>query len=227
VRAVLFDLDDTLYPEIEFVHSGFRAVAAAMAETFGGTPEAVAAALERTLEAEGRGAVFDRALARRNAWSEGRVLRALWIYRTHAPSISLWPSAVRVLERLRRSGIRTGVLTDGMGSVQRRKIEALGLDALVDAVVCSDELGPGRGKPHGAGYVVLLETLGIGPRDAAYVGNDAAKDFVWPNRSGMLSVELRRPGFAPLEVPETHRAKRIVSSLDELEATVAEALHED
>lgn len=225
MKAVLFDLDDTLYPEIDFVRGGLRAAAASLAESVGGVAAEIAAELERTLEERGRGDAFDEVLRRRGAWRETRVLRALHAYRSHVPSIALYPDAGRALERLRRSGIRTGVLTDGMGSVQRRKIEALGLDGRVDAVVCSDELGRDRWKPSGAGYLVLLDLLGAEATEAAYVGNDATKDFVWPNRAGMLSVEVRRRGVASLDVPESHRARRVLRSLDELEALVAEAVH--
>ena len=62
-RALLIDLDDTLYDEGDYVRSGFRVVAARLALLFPGTSEArIYQSMLTELNANGRGKVFDRAL---------------------------------------------------------------------------------------------------------------------------------------------------------------------
>lgn len=219
--AVLFDLDDTLYPERQFVASGFRAVAGFLAERFRLDAEEVRRRLTAILAAEGRGRVFDRLLADLGLGAADLVTTLVYVYRSHRPAIAL-PAATReVLAHLRGAGWRLGVVTDGMGSVQRRKIEALGVEALVDAVVCTDELGPGAWKPDPRGYRVALELLGASLGGAIYVGDNPEKDFRWPNGAGMVTVQLLTSGRDPATVPPADRAAHVLGELGELPPLLA------
>jgi putative hydrolase of the HAD superfamily len=194
VKAVLFDLDDTLYPERTFVESGFRAVSRFLATRHDLQEDRVAARMLEILDAEGRGKVFDRVLEEAGLLSEWRVRLLLHVYRTHRPTISLFEDVVPSLTKLRERGVWLGIVTDGMASVQRRKMSALGIERYVDVVVCSDELGPEGWKPSPVAFQAALELLEIAPEEAAYVGDNVLKDFAGPNRLGMLSVVIRRPG---------------------------------
>jgi putative hydrolase of the HAD superfamily len=189
MKAVLFDLDQTLYPESEFVRSGFRAVAAYLVARCGGTVAGWAEEMESVLWREGRRGVFDY-LNRTNDWG-GRVSVAtlVQIYRTHAPSLRLHTDAAELLEALH---LPLGLVTDGHATVQHRKVAALGLEARFAAVVCTADIGAHAEKPSEIGYRVCLEQLGVAPQDAAYVGDDAAKDFAAPRALGMRTVRVVR-----------------------------------
>lgn len=218
LSAVLFDLDDTLYPELEFVRGGFRAVAAWLAPRIGAGEADLYEEMLAVLGREGRGKVFDAVLRSRNALAEDRVRACLWVYRSHRPALSLYADAAPVLARLRQAGMRLSIVTDGMGAVQQAKVDALGLASLVDAVVCSDLLGPDGSKPAGHAYVVALEAIGAKAADAAYVGDNPRKDFLWPNANGMKSIRIRRAGAAPdpTDLPAGARARYEIATLSEL-----------
>lgn len=218
VHAVLFDLDDTLYPEMDFVRGAMGAVAAWMAPRVGAPPAAVLDRLSRVLDAEGRGAVFNRVLDSYGALTEDRVRACLHAYRAHRPALRLHDDADAALACLRRAGIRLGIVTDGEAVVQRAKVDALGLEARVDAVVLSDLLGTAAWKPAGDAYRVALECLGAAPQAAVYVGDNPVKDFVWPNAHGMRTVLVRRGTQRPPEVPPDHRARFEVRDLRDLPA---------
>lgn len=143
MKAVLFDLDDTLYPERTFVDSGFRAVARVLADRSARSEPELFARMQQILETQGRGYVFDTILAETElaARTEDDVRLLLYVYRSHRPRIALSTDALPVLRTLRAAGYRLGVVTDGAGTVQRNKIAALGLDPHVDAIVCTDEIG--------------------------------------------------------------------------------------
>lgn len=213
MRAVLFDLDQTLYPEADYVRSGFRAVAAFLVERCGGTATAWAEEMESVLWAEGRSGVFDR-LHERHGWGV-RVspLAMVHVYRTHVPKLRLHADAAALLDELDRP---LGLVTDGHATVQHRKIAALGLATRMDAVVCTADLGSPAAKPAVAGFRVCLERLGIEPRHAVYVGDDLAKDFAGPRALGMRTVRVVRQvesGFGWVTPGEPVEADCVVDDL--------------
>ena len=190
-RVIVFDLDDTLYAERDYVTSGFRRVGRWLEERHG--LAGCAAELLADLERGRRRGAFDRLLARRGL-SGNLVPELLAVFRDHRPAIGLRPGMRDLLVGLRGSR-PLGVLTDGPLESQRRKIEALGLESLVDAIVVNDELGVGHWKPSTSGFERIEPPLsGLPGRPAAgfcYVGDNPAKDFVAARRRGWLTIELR------------------------------------
>lgn len=192
IKAVLFDMDDTLYDEHTFVSSGFRAVAAYLSNRFHVNEQSIFSAMIEVFSTEGRGKVFDKALERYGLYHPRLVDELVSIYRLHQPQIALCPDVVPAFRELKRQGAKLGIVTDGLHSVQKRKVAALGLTALVDVIIYTDELGHDYWKPHPAGFQHAMETLALKPTEGAYVGNDPARDFAGPNSIGMLTIHLQR-----------------------------------
>ena len=190
IKAILFDLDDTLYQERTYVESGFAAVAVHLAQRFGFSPEAVLAEMIQLLEREGRGRIFDRVLTSRGRYTLDLVQECVALYRGHAPQIRLEPTSRTVLGQLRRWGLKLGVLTDGLLVMQQQKVLALGLAELVDATVYTDDLGPSCHKPHPAGFHCLLERVRAQPAEVLFVGNDPVKDVAGAQAVGIEAVHL-------------------------------------
>src|SRR3989440_5414076 len=225
-RAVVLDLDDTLYSEEAYVRSGFRAVAARAQETLG-VPAAEAETELVALFEEGvRGDTFDRWLAARGLGGEVAVGDLVAAYRAHAPEIAPFPEARALLRRLRADGSAVGLLSDGDPAVQGRKLDALGLRDAFDAIVVTGELGPDAAKPSPRGFEEVLRALGDAlPGEAVYVSDNPAKDFVGARRAGMRSIRVRRPDgiYADLE-PKTpeHAPDAEVSGLEGVVGALAE-----
>ncbi len=204
-RAVVLDLDDTLYPEEAYVRSGFRAVAARAQETLGVPAAEAEAELVALFEQGVRGDTFDRWLASRGLGADVAVRDLVAAYRGHAPDIDPFPDAAPLLGRLRADGCAVGLLSDGDPAVQDAKLDALGLRDAFDAIVVTGELGPDAGKPSPRGFEEVLRRLGGRlPAASVYVSDNPAKDFVGARRAGMRSIRVRRPGgiYVALE-PET------------------------
>jgi putative hydrolase of the HAD superfamily len=195
IKAVLFDLDDTLYDESTFVASGFRTVAAHLADRFGVDKQEAFSAMMAVLTTEGRGKVFDQVLERYGLYSSQLVAELVNMYRSHLPEISLYPDVRPTFQALREYGARLGIITDGLHVVQKRKVAALGLQDLVDIMVYTDELGQEYWKPRSAAFQRAVVMLGVQPGEAVYVGNDPAKDFAGPNSIGMFTIHLCRNGI--------------------------------
>lgn len=181
LRGVIFDLDDTLYLERDYVRSGFRAVS----DLLGGGYEG---RLWEHFEA-GRPAI-DALLA--GLGREGKHDEALKAYRSHRPNIRLCPDAIQVLNELKDKGVKVGIITDGRPEGQRAKLDTLGLWDMVDDIIITDELGgPQFRKPCDIAFRVMQRRWRIPFESMAYVGDNPAKDFQAPRQLGMKCVWYR------------------------------------
>ena len=181
MKAVLFDLDDTLYPEMEFVKSGFRVVARYLSERYNLDEKVLFAQLLHILQTDGRGKVFDTLLVEQGLYTDDLVKLLVYLYHSHQPSIRVYEEVLPTLERLRHYGVHLGLVTDGMASVQRNKIRALGLEDSLDVIICTDEIGKDCWKPSTVPFKIALDLLRCSPSEAVYVGDDPSKDFLAPN----------------------------------------------
>lgn len=195
MKAILFDLDDTLYDEKTYVASGFRAVARDLESEIGMSWNRLAEEMMSILEAEGRGRVFDLVLQRHATHCKERVLELVELYRHHQPNIQPYPDVLPVLEGLQRNGYLLGLITNGFHVMQKRKVDALGVAQHMDTLVYPDELGSDRWKPHPAGFLKGLDELAVSPERAMYIGNDPEKDVEPAREVGMIPVQMCRPGL--------------------------------
>ena len=90
----------------------------------------------------------------------------------------------------RQAGVRTAVLTNGVGEQQWRKLRALGVDGQVEFVVALDDLGVG--KPDPRVYAEACRRFGLPPEQVVYVGDDVARDAVGATACGLTGVWLDR-----------------------------------
>jgi putative hydrolase of the HAD superfamily len=190
IAAVLFDLDDTLFLQAEWLSGAWSAVAAT-AQAEGLDSAALLDALV-AIAAEGsdRGRIIDRALAAVGA--EGiDVAPLLASFRAHAPeTLPLLPGVRDGLDELRRQ-VPIGLVSDGDPSIQGAKLRALGLADAFDVVVLSDELGRELRKPHPAPFLAALEALGVEPGTAVFVGDRPAKDVAGAIAVGMRAIRVQ------------------------------------
>lgn len=207
---IVFDLDDTLYPERDFAISGFRAVGIWLGrDDF--------ADRCRTLFDDGcRGDIFDRALA--GSGLSVRMEALVEVYRDHDPRIRLCPDASRYL---RGHADRFGLITDGPERMQRNKIAALGLAAFCDQIIPTGQWPQGFSKPHPRAFQMIAGRAGR--RRCVYVADNAAKDFVTPNLMGWTTVQIIRPDRVHRGDPPTaaHAAHHRIDSLDHLDDLLA------
>jgi len=185
-RGLVFDLDDTLYPERRFALSGFRAVADHVAETFGSNRCAVFQSLWRSLRAGRRASGFQVA-SDEFALPAGAVEAMRDVYRAHVPSLRLPASSRAVLARARASW-RVGILTNGLPDIQRRKVQALGVEDLVDAVVYAQETG--GGKPEAAAFRAICAALGVPVSQSVMTGDDPWCDIDGGRRAGLRVIRI-------------------------------------
>jgi HAD superfamily hydrolase (TIGR01549 family) len=179
IKGVIFDLDDTLYSEKEYVRSGYKAVSDYLG---GGYEEKL-----WSFFADGKPAI-DELL--KELGRETEKDKTVEIYRSHKPDIHLYPGVKKLIEELKMKGIKVGIITDGRPEGQRNKLEALGLE--VDDVIITDELGGIQfRKPCDIAFRILTIRWRMNPADIVYIGDNLEKDFQAPQQLGMKSIYFR------------------------------------
>ncbi|MCG6553505.1 MAG: HAD hydrolase-like protein [Candidatus Magnetominusculus sp. LBB02] len=216
-KAALFDLDDTLYREMDFVESGFGAVARFLAGHCSVKHDAIFDKAMNILKTSGRGRVFDKLLELLEISDKEMVAYLIYIYRTQRPDIAAYRDVIPVLEHLRVTGVKTGLITDGMAVVQQNKLSALGIAHLFDVIIYTDAIGAVYWKPSHVPFNMALKILGVPAADSVYVGDDPSKDFLAPNALGMKSVQITRGDAAPKPAPsgKGYAAEMTIDSMSE------------
>ena len=191
-KAVIFDLDDTLYEEFTFVKKGYELVARHLSPACGVSDEKLYKEMLVYYQSYGRQQLFDTMVRKYGINKPGLIQELLQQYREHKPSLRLYDDAVIVLRKLKAKGIKTGVITDGLKSVQLSKYQSLGLDEWIDQVIFTDDLGEGKAKPSLVPFQMMVEALGVIFQEACYIGDNPAKDFWGCNQLGMTTIRLKR-----------------------------------
>jgi putative hydrolase of the HAD superfamily len=230
VKALLFDLDDTL---LDYSGGADRSWTEACGACC--TPEGIDAAVLVATIAETRRWFWDDPARHRRervnmlgAWQHivefalerlGRPAPELAaaVARDYAArrraAMRLFPDSLACLTELRRRGIPLALVTNGDATQQWDKIERHDLARFFDAILVEGEFGVG--KPDEAVYRHVLKTLGMTPDEALMVGDHLEWDVGAPQRLGLTGVWMDRGGIG-LPHGSVVQPHRIIRSLDEL-----------
>jgi putative hydrolase of the HAD superfamily len=214
-RGLIVDLDDTLYPRRDFLLSGFSAVAAHAATVHHVDVVPLFATLERAL-GEGESSKALQRLCAEHALPNVDVQSLLQIFRDHTPTLTFDDDVAPALRRMRAAGWRIVILTNGLPSVQERKLAALGATALVDHVVYAEQFAP-KGKPAPDTFRQALSRLALPAARCVCVGDDPINDIAGARAVGLRTIRItRHTGFAP-----KREADAVARNFDEVPALAA------
>ncbi len=211
--VVVFDLDDTLYNEIDFLKSAYKEISANIALEANVSKETIYnEMLEYFSKKEN---VFEEIIVKYN--SSFSITELLSLYRNHKPQISLTRDKLKVLNFLKSKNFNLALLTDGRSVQQRNKIQALNLTQWFSEIVISEEFG--SEKPNVNNYKYFEDTFGDG--NYYYIADNIYKDFISPNKLKWKTVCLKDNGLnihkqKPSSVSEEYLAKYTINEFKEL-----------
>ncbi|MEO8882160.1 MAG: HAD family hydrolase [Devosia sp.] len=192
IKAVVFDLDETLILRSGAIRAFIKDQHARFASSLGGIRKAEYSA--RFLEMEKNGVVgkdvvypqFVKALGITGVSSD----TLLADYRkNYANFVDPSPGAIETVRALHRSGMRTGILTNGNAQVQNAKIDALGLRDVLDTIVISETAG--LKKPDPAIFALTVADLGVDAGSTLFVGDNPEVDIVGADNAGLQTCWFR------------------------------------
>lgn len=175
-KTFVFDLDDTLIPEIDYLKSAFLEIALVT------DPENKNLYDEMYQWYQNKENVF---LQLQKQYQNISILDLKNRYRNHFPNFNPMSENRELLIELKKKGHFLGLITDGFSVTQRNKIKALDIETLFDLIVISEEFG--SEKPNKANYSVFHQ---FGTHENYYIGDNVSKDFIAPNALGWTTVCL-------------------------------------
>ncbi|MCD6574540.1 HAD-IA family hydrolase [Candidatus Aerophobetes bacterium] len=219
IKAVLFDLDDTLYEEKKFIVSGFRKTAEYLSRKYKINSDRVFKILRDDFDGGLRRKNFDVLLKKLSI--KEPVENLIKIYREHLPLISLYPDAKVILKNLRSCGLKLGLITDGYPATQRNKISALGIRDFFEVITIND-IEKGLSKKNEDSFKRTLSLLRVKTENTIYVGDNPLKDFFAAKKLGVITVRIKRKKgeYKNLRVSPPYEANYTIFSLLELEEII-------
>lgn len=212
-RVVLFDLDDTLFAHRNAVATGIQRHVASLGAPYGTLSGASQVSywheleekhyhsyLAGTLDFEGQRQARARDFAARHGVALDDEAASAWFaayFEHYLQNWRLHEDALPCLDALEQAlpGVRFGLITNGDLAFQSRKVTAVGLDARIEHVVASGELGVS--KPDPAIFQHACSVFGVLPAEAAYVGDRLRTDAIGAARAGLTGVWIDRSGETP------------------------------
>lgn len=187
ISVVIFDLDDTLYSEKEYVKSGFKYIALFFSDIENAGEELYGLFLQRKN-------AIDEFLRVHNIYNDELKEKLLHEYRFHVPDIHLYDGAYEMLQNLKRAGHKLGMITDGRVEGQKNKISALKINDVFDNIIITDSLGGIEyRKPNPKAFELMKDFFNTSYSDMCYVGDNINKDFVAPSILKMHSIWFDNP----------------------------------
>lgn len=214
-KVIIFDLDDTLYRELDFFKEGLFAVANYAEETFGLNAKLVYSELMDLYKVSGRNRLFNTWLMKKGLQAK-YVSNMVGIYRYHPIQIKFPSKNVDFLNSLRNS---IYLITDGNKLVQSHKIQSFGLKEVFKKCFITNQYGLKFQKPSLHSFDLIRKIERTSWSNMIYVGDNPAKDFFALNSVGGTTIQTfeYRPESAGPHFSIAHTAKYSISSLQEVD----------
>ena len=187
-KVVVFDLDDTLVPEALFIKSGIRYIANLLHERHPQMPyQRIVSCMELALMTyRNHYSALEYLLKEFHLSDSINMSDVVSRFRSHYPDPSIYhpaPSVVKILNHLKKKGIKTALITDGRSLTQRNKIKAAGLYDFFEYsdILISEETGHDKLDPDN--FLQIMKKY-AGADEYHYVGDNPPKDFLHPSKLG-------------------------------------------
>ncbi|MDA2327534.1 HAD family hydrolase [Bacillus cereus] len=221
IKAVIFDLDDTLISERRYIESGYKHISKLLSEKLQKDEQKLYQLLMDLFNENTRN-VFNRVFDTFGiSYTQNEIMELVEEYRNHTPIIQFFEDVLPCLKNLRSKGINVGIITDGYANGQRQKLKALKAFNYFDEIIVTDELGRQYWKPHSKAFEIMKEKLDAKFDEMLYIGDNPEKDFYISNIHPIQTVRIYRNGvYGNREYLSNIKENHSIYSLDELDAIV-------
>lgn len=227
IRIVIFDMDDTLYDEVDYCKSGYQACSQWLSTQFKVDADQIYSAMFDQFKNGNRQQIFNTALETSGIkYDSDLITRLVQVYRNHKPTITLPHASKQVLEYL-STKYTLALLTDGFLPAQPLKVAALGIEKYFQSIIYTEQLGRQFWKPSPAGFEKIMAQFNAKPHECVYIADNAAKDFIAPNKLGFATIQLTRKNRVHTAAPPNNDAKPqiIITSIEDVITAVEEIRH--
>lgn len=177
IKAIIFDLDDTLYSERQYIDSGYHHIAKIISNKIGIKEDAIYKIMVDLFNKDSS-YVFNRLYDKLEIpYLESEIIKLVDAYRNHKPQIIFYDDVIPCINSMKEIGIKSGIISDGHINSQKNKIEALHADKYFNKIILTDELGREYWKPHPKAFEIMQAAMDIEYDEMMYIGDNPEKDF--------------------------------------------------
>ena len=174
---VVFDLDDTLYNEIDFLRSAYIVIAKQL------NPNNWELLFANMFSRYRQQLDVFEFLSKTYTVPKNQLVE---VYRNHTPQITPKQNVLSVFEKIKEKKGKIAIITDGRATTQKQKLKALGIQEFLDLVIISEDTG--FEKPHKNNFQFVENKFGNG--NYYYIADNFKKDFIAPNNLSWQTIAL-------------------------------------
>ncbi len=192
-KLIIFDLDNTLYDEMEFFKIAYRNIAKYLSEKYSINSEEIYNRLIDILRQEDPTfPIFDRLFKLYDIPKQKEISNILEIFYNSTEGLHLYEHAIEILKELSQK-YDLILMTDGNPRLQNRKIKELGIEDFFEEVILVDEAyGKVHRKPSPVPLISITQEFDVNSSEVVFIGDNIFKDFISPNRLKMVSIRVLR-----------------------------------
>ncbi|PCJ50633.1 MAG: haloacid dehalogenase [Gammaproteobacteria bacterium] len=215
LKVIVFDLDDTLYSELDYVRSGLEQVAFSLTEEFCIPKQTLYKLLLKSLEIS-RSEIFNRVLKEIGFFNQANLKRCIQLYRQHEPQIYLYSSTLEAIKKLAES-YSIYIVTDGHKLVQERKLRALKLydSSFIQKAFITHRYGLNNAKPSPYCFNLICKAEKVSPENVVYIADNAKKDFIGIKPLGFKTIRVNIGQHKHACYSIEHEAELVVKDLSD------------
>ena len=217
IKAVIFDLDNTLYDETDYIYAAYRGVARFLSNRCRFSEEELYTKLVSDLKK--KGSLYPRLfndLVADLGLDQSLVPDILSLYAGVDVPISLFAESEATLLTLRQLGMKLALVTNGGTKTQRNKVRLLDVEKYFEVIVYSRETEGALEKPHPEVYEETLKKLGTRAENVLCVGDNPYTDFLGAKKLRMRTLRLLRGEFRDVHLSDEYEAEYVLNSLEGL-----------
>ncbi|SFE55481.1 HAD family hydrolase [Alteribacillus iranensis] len=217
-KAIIFDLDDTLISEKEYIKSGYKHISKILSGKLNKDENALYELLLRLLSKSSQN-VFNRLLdIFEFNYTRNDIGYLVEEYRNHLPNIVFFDDVLPCLDILKDREVKTGIITDGYSNAQNQKIKVIGATNYFDKIIVTDELGREYWKPHPKSFEIMKHALDVEYDEMIYVGDNPKKDFYISRIYPIKTIRVQRENgvYATSEYYQGVKENITISTLKEI-----------
>ena len=210
----IFDLDETLYVEKNFVLSGFKVVAKYLNLKYNFNYQRTFKDLKTIMKIHGRGKIFDKLLKKKKIYSKKIIKKLIFIYQHHRPEIKIKREALRVLKKLSKKN-KLYLLTDGFFKTQQSKVAALRIKKYFKKIYYTGYYGQGFEKPSLKCFKMIKDKEKCDWLKLIYIADNPIKDFINLNKKQVVTVRVLQGIYKNTKVKKVFDGLYKINSLNE------------
>ena len=189
MKAVFFDLDNTLYATRDYYLGSFNEISSYLSSKYSVDKNQVYKFLVNLWQEKSSmySHLFDDLIKEQNLDTE-IISELVKIFNDYEiKKEDLYDDVIPALSKL-KDDYNIGLITDGTVSRQRRKIKTLDIEKNFDVIVFTKNF---EAKPSSKAYLEALNKINVTPEFAVYVGDNPFLDFRGAKEIEMKTIRIR------------------------------------